>query len=329
MYRFSRTAVAAALAVALGASSALAAEVKIALNGVLDPKVNAEAAFVKGLEDALAGTGFTVTAFPSETIGKESERFDMVSQGLIHLNLASVNTTFGLSPLVKGVQLPFFFQDAAEFDRVIAESALLEQMNEPLVSNGVRIAGFNYIGVAMGFHNTKTPVTKIDDLGQLRLRAMNGEQLKFMESLGAHGTIVAWSEVANALQTGIADGYMNPPNSALRTGHTDFLKYFTQANISPSTRLVLVSQDWYDGLSAEEQTTIDKALEAGIAANRAWVDDWSALVLERQKEAGVTVSDLAPGERDKMVERATSIYLDVLSEDELAKYQAAVDSVRK
>jgi TRAP-type transport system periplasmic protein len=329
MFQLSKTLAVAAIVAAVGASAAAAAEVKIAINGIMDPKINAEAAFVQGLEQALAGTDFTVTVFPSETIGKENERFDMVSQGLLHVNLASVGTVFGLSPLVKGVQLPFLFQDADEFDRVIAESELLAQMNEPLLSNGVRITGFNYIGVGMGFHNTKIPVTKVDDLQQLRLRAMNGEQLKFMESLGANGTIVAWSEVANALQTGIADGYLNPPNSALRTGHTDFLKYFTQANISPSTRLVLVSQDWYDSLSAEDQSTIDKALEAGIAANRAWVDEWEGLVLERQKAADVTVSELAPGEREKMVERATAIYLDVLDEDELAKFQAAVDSVRR
>jgi TRAP-type C4-dicarboxylate transport system substrate-binding protein len=329
MFIQSRTVIAAALAVVLGATPAVAAEVKVALNGVMDPKANAEAAFVKGFEDSLAGSGFTVTVFPSETIGKEKERFDMVSQGLIHVNLASVGTAFGLSPLVKGVQLPFLFEDADEFDRIVAASDLLAQMNEPLIANGTRIAGFNYIGVAMGFHNTKHAVTKVADLSDLRFRAMNAEQLKFEEALGASGTIVSWSEVANALQTGIADGYLNPPNSALRTGHTDFLKYFTQANISPSTRLVLVSQDWYEGLSAGDQAIIDKALAAGVVANRAWVAEWAGIVLERQAEAGVTVSELAPGEREKMVESAKSIYLDVLSGDELAKYQAAIDSVRK
>ena len=329
MFQPTRTALAAALAVALGASSAVAAEVKVALNGVLDSKVNAEAAFVEGLEKALEGTDFTVTAFPSGTIGKEKERFDMVSQGLIHVNLASVSTAFGLSPLVKGVQLPFMYKDGDEFDRVIAESDLLAEMNEPLIANGARIAGFNYIGVGMGFHNTKHAVTKVSDLSSLRFRAMNAEQLKFEEALGASGTIVAWSEVANALQTGIADGYLNPPNSAIRTGHTDFLKYFTKANIAPSTRLVLVSQDWYDSLSAEDQATIDKAIEAGIAANRAWVEAWKNEVAKKQEEAGVTVSELAPGEREKMVELARKTYAAALSAEDLAKVEAAVDSVRK
>lgn len=329
MFHPTRTILAAALAATLGTAPAVAAEVKVALNGVLDPKVNAEAAFVQGMEEALAGTDFTVTAFPSGTIGKEKERFDMVSQGLIHVNLASVNTTFGLSPLVKGVQLPFMFQDGEEFDRVIAQSDLLAEMNEPLVANGVRIAGFNYIGIGIGFHNTKHPVTKVADLQSLRFRAMNAEQLKFEEALGANGTIVAWSEVANALQTGIADGYLNPPNSALRTGHSDFLKHFTGADISPSTRLVLVSQDWHEGLSDEDRATIDSAIEAGIAANRAWVENWKGLVAERQEEAGVTVSELAPGEREKMVGLAKAVHLDTLSEEDLAKVQAAVDSVRK
>lgn len=159
MFQPTRIALAAVLTVALGVSSSAATEVKVALNGVLDSKVNAEAAFVDGLEDALAGADFAVAVFPSGTIGKEKERFGLVSQGLIDVNLASVNTVFGLSPLVKGVQLPFMYKDGEEFDRVIAESDLLAEMNAPLIANG---------------------------------------------------TIVAWSEVANALQTGSADGYLNP-----------------------------------------------------------------------------------------------------------------------
>ena len=318
----------AAAVLALLAAPAAAEEIKLAMNGVDDPETNAEAAFVEGFRGALEGTDFTVAVFPSGTLGSEDERFDQVAQGLVQVNLATVSTAFGMSPLMKGVLLPFMFEGADEFDALMEGSDLMDGMNEPLLPNGVRLAGFNYIGTGIGIHNTERPITKMSDLEGLRFRALNAEQLAYQEALGASGTIVAWSEVPNAIQTGIADGYFNPPNSAIRTGHTEFLKHFTQADISPSTRAVLISQDWYVGLADEERAQVDAALEAGFEANRAWIEEWTTEVRERHEEAGVTISELEPGERELMVEAASATWDDIMEGDELAVFTDALEQLR-
>ena len=318
----------AAAMLALLAAPAAAQEIKLAMNGVDDPETNAEAAFVQGFREALGGTDFTLEVFPSGTLGSEDERFDQVAQGLVQVNLATVSTAFGMSPLMKGVLFPFMFEGADEFDALMEGSDLMASMNEPLVPNGVRLAGFNYIGTGIGIHNTERPITKMSDLEGLRFRALNAEQLAYQEALGASGTIVAWSEVPNAIQTGIADGYFNPPNSAIRTGHTEFLRHFTQADISPSTRAVLISEDWYAGLADEERGQVDAALEAGFEANRAWIAEWEGTVRERHEEAGVTISELEPGERELMVEAASATWGDIMTEDELAAFTDALDQLR-
>ena len=322
-------AVAATFAAILAAGSAGAQEIKIAMNGINDPVANAEAAFVAGFAEALDGSTFTVEVFPSGTLGSERERFDQVAQGLIEVNLATVSTAFGMSPVMTGVLLPFLFEDNDEFDAIIADTDLLGEMNGPLLVNGVRLAGFNYIGTSIGIHNTTRPITRMSDLDGLRFRALNAEQLAYQEALGATGTIVAWSEVANAIQTGIADGYFNPPNSAIRTGHTEFLVHFTQANISPSTRAVFVSEDWYAALDDADRALIDAAVEAGLAANRAWIDDWALQVRERHEAAGVTISELEPGERDRMVQAASTTWSDLMEPDHLQLYLDAVEQVRR
>lgn len=322
------TTILAATALAGLGMAAAAEEVKIALNGVNDPAQNGEAAFVDGFSKALEGTGFEANVFPSGTLGKEGERFDQVAQGLIQVNLAAASTTFGMSPMVSGVMLPFIFEDWQEFDKVVEGSELLPQMNEPLEINGVKLSGFNYIGTGIGIHNTKKPITKLSDMSDLRFRALNKEQLALQEAMGANGTVIAWSEVANALQTGIADGYFNAPNSALRTGHTEFLTHFTQINLSPATRVVLISSDWYEGLDAEGQATIDTAITAGLAANRAWLVDWTQSVLQKQIDAGVTVSELEPGEREKMVQAVAPTYDTIIKPEHLSAVRAALESVR-
>jgi len=312
---------------ALIAATAQASEVKIAMNGVDDPETNAEAAFAHGFADALEGSEFDVSIFPSGTLGSEDERFDQVAQGLVEVNLATVSTTYGMSPLVKGVALPFFFADNEEFDAIINDTAILEQMNAPLVENGVRIVAFNYIGSSIGIHNAKKPIATVEDMSDLRFRALNKEQLAFQEALGATGTIVAWSEVANAIQTGVADGYFNAPNSAIRTGHTDFLTHFTPAGISPSTRVALISEDWYASLSDEEKAEIDAAIDAGIEANRAWVADWSVSVREKHERLGVTYTELAEGEREKMADLSETVWESTMTAEDLAAWKDAKATV--
>jgi len=317
-----------ALAALLVAAPAFATEVKIALNGVNDTETNAEAAFIAGFEAALEGTDFAVSVFASDTLGSERERFDQIAQGLLEVNLATASTPYGMSPMMRGIALPFLFETPEELDRVLAETDLLARMNEPLLENGVRFVGVNYIGMPLGFHNTDRAITRMEHLQGLRFRTLNAEQLAYVEALGAAGTIVAWAEVANAIQTGIADGYLNAPNSAIRTGHTAFLRNFTQADITPSTRIILVSQDWYEMLSADEQAQIDAAIEAGLAANRAWVENWSGIVEERHKAAGVTLSELEPGERDKMVVATRPTWDDVMEPEHLQAYIDALAAVR-
>lgn len=317
----------AATALALAATAAQAAEVKVAFNGADDPETNAEAAFVHGFADALEGTDFEVSVFPNDTLGSEKERYDQVSQGLIEVDLAALSSTFGQSPFGKGIQLPFFFESRAQLDAVAAETDVMETINAPLLENGVRMVGLNYIGMDIGIHNTKKPVSKVSDLADLRFRALNSEQLALQEALGTTGTIISWSEVANALQTGVADGYFNPPNSAIRTGHTEFLTHFTPVDLTPSTRVVLISDDWYASLSDEEKGQIDAAIDAGVQANRDWVEAWSSEVRAKHEAAGVTITELEPGEREKMMELAQGTWAASLDEADLKAWEDAKASV--
>ncbi|MFV0472980.1 MAG: TRAP transporter substrate-binding protein [Pikeienuella sp.] len=313
----------AAGALALFAGAAQAAEIKIAMNSVDDPETSGEATFAHGFADALEGTGFTVSIYPSETLGKEKERLDQVSSGLLEVNLAAVSTPYAISPLLKGVTLPFFFDSTAQLDEILAQDGMMEKINAPLLDSGVRLVAVNYIGIPMGIHNAKKPISTVADMADLRFRALNPEQIDLMEALGSNGTVVAWAEVANAIQTGVADGYFNPASSAIRGGHTGFLVHFTPAELFPAARAILISDDWYNSLSEEEQGQIDAAIAAGVAANRKWLADWTELVAERQKELGVTVTPLAEGERDKMVEMSEPVRKTQLSAED---YQIWVDA---
>lgn len=319
-----------ALAIAAAsAMPAMAETIKIAMNGAEDIETNSEYAFVVGFRDALEGSGIDVQVFPSDALGSEKERLGQTSQGLIHMNLAAATSPASISPMLRGLIMPFMFESTAEFDEVISNTDLLEKMNTPLIDSGLRIVAFNQRGLDAGIFNSKKPIATLDDLASLRMRALNKGQVAFYKVMGVSSTVVAWGEVANALQTNIVDGYVNSPNSALRTGHTQYLKHYTPAALAPSLRAVLVSEDWWADLSDEDRAKIEAAVEAGVAANRAWVIECGKKVDAKFAEAGVTVTDLADGERDKMLTLAVAVHQQVLSEEALADYAAAIGQVRK
>jgi len=126
----------------------------------------------------------------------------------------------------------FMFESEQQMDDVVAESGILEQVNAETETYGVTIPGFNMRGGLMGIFTTDIPVTRMSDLEGVRLRAQNGEQIKFFESWGAKGTVVSFADVPNALQTGVAQGYFNPPSSAIKARHTDILKNFVPLDVT-------------------------------------------------------------------------------------------------
>jgi TRAP-type C4-dicarboxylate transport system substrate-binding protein len=101
-------------------------------------------------------------------------------------------------------------------------------------------------------------------MADLRIRALDENQMKLFKAWGTNGVVITMPEVANALQTGIASGYINPPFVPFLFGHGSILKFYTAANVSQPLRVAMVSEDWYKKLPADRKAAFD----AGVA--RRW-----------------------------------------------------------
>lgn len=302
--------------------------IRIAMNDVADAATNGEYAFILGFRAVADQAGFITEVYPSNALGTEVERLAQTGQGLIQINLGAVSTPAQINPLLRLAQLPFLFTSYQEFDAVIAQTDLLAHLNAPLQAEGLRLAGFNLRGLDAGFFNRSVPLATLDDLRGLRMRAQDRGQVAIYAKLGVNSTVVDWSEIDHALQSGIVDGYVNPPNSALRAGHTRLLRHYTPAALAPSLRAVTLSEDWYSALLPDQRHTVDTAIAAGLSANRDWLTGWAEEVDERLAAAGVTVTELAEGERARLVQMLTPIHAELLGADGLALVMTAIDEIR-
>lgn len=313
----------AVLAASLVFAGSASAQVKIALDSPPNLEASGSYVWANTFSKYLNDNGIEAEEFQRGALGGDDELFDQVSQGLLEVSLSPLNIVGSLDSLIYGLRLPYFFEDQAEVDRALFEGGMLEKINDVTTKSGVRVLSVNNVGQATGIFNTKKPVKSVADMSGLRMRALDESQIELYKAWGAAGTIVSWAEVPNALQTGVADGYLNPAFVPLLFGHTDMIKFYTDAAIAPSLRITIVSEDWYQGLSDKDRAIVDAAADAATKANRAWLGTQDA-VLGKLEAAGVSIERLDQAARDEFRAASAPAYeSDLMTADQITQWETA------
>ena len=315
---------AVSVAVALSIAAPLSAQnVKIALDSAKDLENSGTYIWAHTFSEYLNANGMEAEEFERGALGDEAEKMDQVQQGLLEVSLSDTKRVGALDGNIIPLTLPYLFPDWATADRALA-NGMLDKINEGTTDQGVRVIANIALGSAAGIFNTKKPVNTAADMADLRMRALDDAQIGVYQLWGTNGTIVAWDEVPNALQTGIADGYLNPPMVPIMFGHTGFIKYFTNAKVGLGSRTAIVSEDWFQGLSPEQQKIVMDGAAAATKANREWLATRTS-ELDALREAGIEVTELTPEAWAEFKALSTPLHNTVpLPEGSLAAWQAAI-----
>lgn len=312
----------AALAAALAFAAPARAEVKVALDSPADMQNSGSYVWAHTFTEYLNAHGMKAAEYQRGSLGGDAELFDQVSQGLLEVSMSPLGIVGSLDKLIYGLRLPYFFNGMADVDKTLYAGGMLAKVNAATTPKGVRVIAVDTVGQGSGIFNTKHPVEKMSDMHDLRMRALDESQIALYKAWGSTGTLVSWAEVPNALQTGVADGYLNPPIVPLLFGHTDFIKFFTDAEITPSLRIAIVSEDWYKGLSDADRKTVDDAVTAANKANRDWLKTQDA-VYGKLEAKGVKISHLSADARAEFKTASETTYDSVLTKDQLAMWEEA------
>lgn len=297
------------LAAGLAMTGAVPAqEVKIALDSPASLEKSGSYNWAHAFGKVMADNGFAVQELPRDAVGGEAEKLDQVSSGLLEVSLSDVKSVGKLDPFIYGIRLPYIFDGVEHMDRALAEGKVFERVNERIADSHVRLVAIVPLGPPSGLITTKKGIRAPEDMTDMRMRALDDAQIAMYNAWGSAGTIVSWKEVPAAMQTGVVDGYMNSATVPLAFGQTDIVRHFTDARVINSIRAVIVSSDWYDGLSDAQRAVFAKAVEAGDQANRAWVEQIGPKAMAQLKEAGVEVISLEPEAREQFRELSLKVY---------------------
>ena len=281
------------------AGTALAEPISIKFSHVVaqdTPKGLAAEFFKKRAEELTQGK-VKVEVYPNSQLYKDKEEMEALQLGAVQM-LAPSLAKFG--PLgVKEFEvfdLPFIFNDYDDLHKVTkgpAGKALLDK----LAPKG--ILGLAYWDNGFKSFSANSPMKTPADLKGKKFRIQNSKVLEEqMRTIKAIPQMLAFSEVYQALQTGVVDGAENPISNFYTQKMHEVQKYMTITDHGYLGYAVIVNKKFWDGLPADIRTQLETALvEATDYANTIAMD-MNKKDLESVKASGKTeVTTLTPEER--------------------------------
>ena len=113
------------------------------------------------------------------------------------------------------------------------------------------------------------PLKEVKDFRGQKMRIQSSKVLDAqMRALGASPQVMAFSEVYQALQTGVVDGTENPPSNLYTQKMHEVQKYVTLSDHGYLGYAVIVNKAFWEGLPADIRTALEEAMaEATVYAN--------------------------------------------------------------
>jgi C4-dicarboxylate-binding protein DctP len=231
------------------------------------PKGKAAEYFKKLAEERTKGR-VKVEIYPNSQLYKDKEEMEALQLGAVQM-LAPSLAKFG--PLgVKEFEifdLPYIFDNYDEVNKVM-HGPIGAKLFAKLETKGIKALGF----WENGFKNitANKPVHTPEDLKGLKIRIQSSKVLdEEMRSVGALPQVMAFSEVYQALQTGVVDGTELEPSNLYTSKAYEVQKYMTLTGHGFLGYAVIVNKQFWDGLPPDIRATLTTAMnDTSVYANQ-------------------------------------------------------------
>ena len=290
---------AAVLTLAFAATAMAADPIVIKFSHVVatnTPKGQAADYFKKIAEERTKGR-VKVEVYPNSQLYKDKEEMEALQLGAVQMLAPSLAK---FAPLgVKEFELfdlPFIFDNYQELHKVTQGpvGAKLLKMLEPR-----GILGLAYWDNGFKVMSANKPLKSVNDFKGQKMRIQSSKVLDSqMRSVGAMPQVMAFSEVYQALQTGVVNGTENPPSNLYTQKMHEVQKFVTLSDHGYLGYAVIVNKKFWQGLPADIRTILEGAMkDATKFANDIAKKDNDDAMAAVKKSGKVQILTLTPQER--------------------------------
>lgn len=206
------------------------------------------------------------------TMFAQGTELEAISRGNLTMSIASAQELAQFFPEFSIFATGYVHQDAAHQVRVFNDP-LMDPFKKTVEDElGIKLLSVMYLGkrhVNLRFTRDEVNVQTPADLAGVNLRMPGTDAWQFLgAALGAAPTPMAFSEVYTALSTGAVDGQDNPLPTVVDQKFYEVTKQIALTSHLVDLNYIAFSKEVWDGLSAEQQMTVQRAADAAAAWGR-------------------------------------------------------------
>jgi C4-dicarboxylate-binding protein DctP len=200
-----------------------------------------------------------IEVYPNSALFKDKEEIEALQLGSVQMLAPS---TAKFAPLgakeFEALDLPWLFKDDKTYTAAV-KGEVGKWLFSKLEAKGIK--GLAYWD--NGFHMTSAnrPLINPADFQGLKIR-ISGSKIadQYFRNLGSIPQIMAFSEVYQALQTGVVDGCENTPSNYTTQKFDEVQKDITVSNHAHLQYAVIVNVKFWNGLPADVRGQLEKAM---------------------------------------------------------------------
>jgi C4-dicarboxylate-binding protein DctP len=250
-----------------------------------------------------------VQVFPSSQLFGDAKELEALLLGDVQFIAPSLSKFDRYTKKIQVFDLPFMFDDIDAVDRFQSGpqgKALLESMK----SRGLLGLGYWHNGMKQ-LSTDKDKLVRPDDVKGLKFRIQASDVLEAQfRALGANPQKMAFSEVYQALQTGVVDGQENTWSNIYSQKFHEVQKTIAETNHGVIDYMVVTNTKWWDGLPSDVRKGLSEAMtEATAYANK-------------------LASDINDSDRKKIAD-AGKAKIQKLSKEDIAAWRKTMEPVWK
>lgn len=231
------------------------------------PKGRAAEFFAKKAGELTKGK-VKIEVYANSSLYKDGEEMSSLQLGSVQM-LAPSLAKFG--PLgvkeFEAFDFPFMFDDTTELHK-ITQGPVGAAMLAKLEPKGIR--GLAYWDNGFKVFSANTPLKTVADYKGKKFRIQSSKVLEEqIRSVGGIPQVMAFSEVYQALQTGVVDGTENPLSNFFTQKMHEVQKHLSMTNHGYLGYAVIVNKKFWDGLPADVRGQLEDAMkQATLFANQ-------------------------------------------------------------
>lgn len=228
-----------------------------------------------------------VEVYPNSQLYKDKEELEALQLGAVQM-LAPSLAKFG--PLgvkeFEAFDLPYIFPNKTALYNV-TEGEIGKGLLKKLEPKG--ITGLAYWDNGFKVMSANKPLHTPADFKGMKMRIQSSKVLDAqMRALGANPQVLAFSEVYQALQTGVVDGTENPPSNMYTQKMNEVQKHVTVSNHGYLGYAVIVNKKFWDGLPPDIRGQLEQAMRDATTFEKAIAQRDNDQALDAIKKTGKT-----------------------------------------